>query len=155
MITNEATMNAKGKRSSALCKPVLCKTTGQVWVSAGDAGDDENVTESTISLCCTGKQKGTNGKTFCYVEDMPEHYEDIARIIRMMYPDWLEGEKRRAEERRLEEIRKLEEKRLLEEQKRIDKAKENYAKRIARYNKALNGLEEARAELLALGVTEI
>lgn len=153
IVRSKATMSAEGKRNNRNCKPVFCKTTGQVWTSAVDAGDEEGVSESTISLCCTGKQKGTNGKTFCYVEDMPEHYEDIARIIQMMYPDWIEGEKRRAEERRLEAERKLEEKRLAEEQKRIDKAKANYAKWIAKHNKTLNGLEEARAELYALGVT--
>lgn len=170
IITNESTITAEGVHSNGNCKLVMCKTTGQIWTSATDAGKANAVTEGTISLCCTGKQKGTNGKTFCYVEDMPEHYEDIARIIRMMYPDWLAAEERRAEERRLEEERQREEKRLAaerrreekrlaeeqrKEEQRIAKAKANYAKACAQYNKARDGFEKAKEELYALNAMVI
>lgn len=152
IISNESVMSAEGKRNNKNCKYVFCKTTGEVFTSAVDTGEANGVSESTISLCCTGKQKGTNGKTFCYVEDMPEHYEDIARIIRMMYPDWAAAEAKRQEEARKEEERKREEARLAKEQKRKAKAEANYAKKLARANKALEELDKRKAELDAFEI---
>ena len=146
-------MSAEGKRTNANCKPVICIDTGEVYASVADCAEKNGVTQGAISLVCLGKSKYSKGKRYCFVADMPEYYEEIAQHIREMYPAYMVYQAQQREEARLTEERKQEEKRQAEEQKRIDKAKENYAKRCAKYNKARSGYEEARAELYALGVT--
>lgn len=152
IISNKSTMDAEGKRSNANCKPVYCIDDGKVYASVMDAADEIGVHFTTLSCACLGKTKTCKGKRYCFVSDMSERYEEIAQHTREMYADYLTAEEKRQEEARLEEERKLEEKRQAEEQKRINKARENYAQRCAKYNKARDGVEKAREELIALGV---
>ena len=153
IITSESMMTAEGKATNANRKPVYNITTGDVYTGVMDAAEKLGVHFTAVSSACLGKSKTCKGYRLCFVADMPRHYEEIAKRTREMHPDWLAAEEQRAEERRLEEEHKLEQKRQAEEQKRIEKAKANYAKWIAKHNKTLSGLEEARAELFALGVT--
>lgn len=133
IITNEATLSAEGKLSNRKCKPVVCIDTGEVYTSVTDAAERNGVDASSMSWACAGKTKLCKGKRFCFVSDMVEHYEEIARHIREMYPAYMENKK----------------------QEQIDKARENYAQRCAKYDKARDGVEKAREELIALGVTEL
>ena len=153
IITNESVMTAEGKATNANRKPVYNIDTGDVYAGVMDTAEKLGVHFTAVSSACLGKTKTCKGYRLCFVADMPKHYETIAKHTREMHPDWVEGEKRRTEERRIEEEHRLERKRQAEEEKRIAKVKDNYAKEMAKYNKALNRVKNAREELLALGVT--
>lgn len=137
IISNESTMIATGTRSNGNCKPVLCIDTGVVYASVMDAAEKNGVHFTTISCACLGKAKTCQGKRYCFVADMSEHYEEIAEHIREMYDVYAKVEQERTEK------------------ERIDRAKADYAKACEQYNKSRESVENARAELLALGVTEI
>ena len=131
IISNESTMNAEGKLNNRKCKPVICIDTGEVYTSVTDAAEHNGVDVSSMSWACAGKTKLCKGKRFCFVADMSEHYEEIARHIREMYPSYIE----------------------IKKQEQINKAKEEYAQRCAKYNKARDNVVKAKEELIALGIT--
>lgn len=148
IITGTSEMTAKGNRSNRRCKPVICIDTGVVYTSVSDAAEQNGVDQSAISMVCTGKSKFSKGKRYCFVSDMSEHYEDIAKHMRTMYETYAKVE----QERKAEEERQFTEK---AKQERIERAKIKYNKACAQYNKARETFENARAELIASGATEI
>lgn len=137
IISNHSEVTAKGKLNSRKCKPVICIDTGVVYTSVTDAAMANGTTSSAISGSYTGKSKTANGKRFCLVSNMSEHYEEIAERMREMYAVYAKAEEERAEK------------------ERIEKAKAEYSQACAQYNKARESFENARAELVALGITEL
>lgn len=59
-------------------KPVYCITTGEVFASGLDAAEATGVNAVNISNVCSGKQKTSNGKQFCFVKDMQAHILEIS-----------------------------------------------------------------------------
>ena len=55
------------------CKPVLCITTGEVFLSLTDAAAMNNVTVSAMSLATSKKNKICKGKRFCLVSELSIH----------------------------------------------------------------------------------
>ena len=164
IITEEATMNAEGKRSNKNCKPVIDLKRGKKYASVADAAEKNHMAPPQMSYYCSKaywnkiKLNGkldANREYFCLVADMPKYYEIITMHINNMYPDYLAGEAKRKEEERFLEEQRKEQARLAKERKLIEKAKAEYSQACAKYDKAMETKERARAELLALGVTEI
>lgn len=137
IVSSTSEMTAKGKLNNHKCKPVICIDTGTVYTSCTDAAEQNGVHVTMISSACLGKVKSCQGKRYCFVSDMSEHYEDIAGHMRTMYEVYAKAEQERAE------------------QERIAKAKANYSKACAQYNKAKESFEKARDELYMLGITEL
>lgn len=79
--------NVQGMPRSKKAKPVICLDTGEVFASATDAANANNVTTDAISKNCLGRSKRSNGKKFCYVEDVTEHLEELTSNMQAMYDE--------------------------------------------------------------------
>lgn len=79
---NISNIKAIGNRYNGNCKPVLCITTGEVYVSLTEAAKANNTTLSNMSWVITGRMKTCKGKRFCLVADAMDHIDEIAEVIR-------------------------------------------------------------------------
>ena len=82
-ITKNSTVEANGTRSHANCKPVYCITTGKVYASALDAAEELGVSHSVLSMAAAGKLKTCKGERYCYVSQVMNHLEEIAKCSRV------------------------------------------------------------------------
>lgn len=81
IINEKATATAKGTKRNKNAKPVMCIETGEIFTSATDAGIAYGVGVDCISVNCLGKTKTCKGKHFCYLDQMPEHIDNVANYI--------------------------------------------------------------------------
>lgn len=151
IINKEATMEAIGELNSGNCKRTFCITDFTAYTSVTDAGNENNINPASISSACNGRWNTAGGKEWCFVADLPQHYDKLIRQYHNLlnYAKGLEADAavgraiREAEEKRLEEERKAEEARLEVERK----AEEERLKAIERANKArLKVIKEAEEE---------
>ena len=56
------------RRVLAQCKPVLCIETGEIYMTAVEAGKQININYKHICDCCRGRRKTTGGYHWKYVE---------------------------------------------------------------------------------------
>lgn len=80
-ITKLSNASAIGRRTNGNCKPVLCITTGQIYVSAIDAAEKIGVSPASISSAITGKSKTVKGKRYCYVSNVMQYLDEISKNI--------------------------------------------------------------------------
>jgi hypothetical protein len=60
------------------CREVRCITTNQIFFSTGEAARQLNVSQSKISVCCSGKIKSVKGLMFEYVNK--ENYDQKKKV---------------------------------------------------------------------------
>lgn len=120
IITNEATIEAEGKRNSKHCTPVtafsLKNGTIKNFSSIMDAAEDFGTHHSYISFCLNRK-KICKGYKIIRTKELPVYIGEIASIMNKSAEDARKWQKQEAE---MEEIRKAEEKRQNEIQKKKD-----------------------------------
>ena len=73
--------NAKGEVRNKNAKPVICLDTGEVFTSATDAAEANGVTIYSISMNCLGKTMRSNGKRFCYIQNVNEHLDELTTVL--------------------------------------------------------------------------
>lgn len=140
-IQEKATVNANGVHTQKTAKPVICLTTGELFASCTDAAIANNVDISSMSFCCTGRQKTSNGKKFCYIADLPSHLDELATSLQKLQKyNGLIAEQEEKE-------RKAKEKEE-ERQKAIIKLQEKKEKAQEKWNLAEKKADDAYAEFI-------
>lgn len=119
-IQKKATVEADGKHYNGNAKAVICLTNGQKFTSCVDAAKAFGVHQASMSAYCTGKVQHPKGYEFCYIEDLPLHYDKIAAALTMYGAE---------EMARAEEIKR---------QADLDEATRLYLRNMARKDKAIN-----------------
>ncbi len=82
-LQNDTIIKAEGIRTNGNCKAVFCITTGEVYSSALDASEANNLHPSAVSRLIANNGKCRNGKRFCYVSQIVEHLDEIAECNRV------------------------------------------------------------------------
>ena len=157
-VNNNSTITeVLGNRTNRLCKPVINKTTGEVYASATDAAEAIGVTVNCVSYCCLGKIKSCKGNHLSYLSRTSENVDELTAQIRILNAKIAELEEdaavgravreeqeaaRKAEEERNAAIAKAEAK--LERRRRIVAAAEE------KYMLALQRFTDAEKELADL-----
>lgn len=162
---------AIGTRTHHSCKPVINRTTGEMYASATDAAEALGVSVYTVSGCCTGKAKTCKGNKLEYVDHVSGNVNSLTAEIRILKAKLAEMEEDAAVGRAIREekeaIRKAEEKRLndIEETKQalikadekiarrtriVENAEAQYQLAVSRLMKAENEKKELTMQLLKL-----
>ena len=82
-INNGASLNnVLGHRTHHACKPVINKTTGDIYASATDAAEAIGASLDAVSLCCRGKLKTCKGNELEYVRHASENVDSMSSTIR-------------------------------------------------------------------------
>lgn len=82
-INNGAALNnVLGHRTHHACKPVINKTTGDIYASATDAAEAIGASLDSVSLCCRGKLKTCKGNELEYVQHASENVDSMSSTIR-------------------------------------------------------------------------
>lgn len=163
--------NAIGTRTSKLCKPVINKTTGEVYASALDAAEALGVFRTAISAVCRGKIKTCKGYKLEYVKHASENVDSLTAQIRALNAKIAEMEAdaavgrairekeeaaRKAEEDRLNEIStteaalEKERKRLVHREEIIKRKDAELKEAIGRHTATENKIHELELKLLKL-----
>lgn len=157
-VNNNVTINETlGHHTHHCCKPVINRTTGDIYASATDAAEMLGVDIRSVSLACLGKVKSCKGNRLEYLDRTSGNVSSLAAEIRRLYAEneQLKADakigrairekqeaKRKAEEERNAAIAKLEAK--LERRKRI-------VERVdAEYQNAVRRMMETEKELAEL-----
>lgn len=84
-INGESTItNTIGTRTHWSCKPVINKTTGEVYASAIDASEALGCCAELVSACCRGKLKTCKGYKLEYVKHASENVDSLTAQIRAL-----------------------------------------------------------------------
>ena len=75
---------AIGTRTHHSCKPVINRTTGEMYASATDAAEALGVSVYTVSGCCTGKAKTCKGNKLEYVDHVSGNVNSLTAEIRIL-----------------------------------------------------------------------
>ena len=152
-IHKEATIKAEGKRSSKLCKPVICIETGEVFSSATDAAEYMGVHFTMISSACIGKVKTCKGKHFCYLSAALENLDSVMARLREANAMEADAKKWRAQEEAKEAERIAQEQHkaaIAKAEAKVTKIAADCAKYQDKLNAAMKAYDEANSELEAL-----
>lgn len=136
---NISNIKAIGNHYNGNCKPVICITTGEIFVSLTEAAKANSTTPCNMSMVITGKTKTCKGKRFCLVADVMDHIDEIAEVIR---DKDIKAAKYDAEQERIRTKQKANE--ILEQRKA------KYLKLQHEAEQAKKLLEDAEAEVNAL-----
>ena len=160
-----------GTRTHHCCKPVINKTTGDVYASAIDAAETLGCSVELVSSCCRGKLKTCKGYKLEYVKHASENVDSLTAQIRALNAKIaeleadaaigrairkLEEEARKAEEERLNEIAatelaiEKEKKRLAHREEIIKRKEEEYYEAISRRDATETKIHELEMHLLQL-----
>lgn len=132
-VNNNVTINeALGHRAHHSCKPVINRTTGDIYASATDAAEALGVSVHSVSVACLGGSKSCKGNKLEYLDRTSGNVNSLAAEIRRLHAEnerlkadaeigrvirEEQEKKHKAEEERNATIAKLEAK--LERRKRI------------------------------------
>lgn len=157
-VNNNVTINeALGYRAHHSCKPVINRTTGDIYASATDAAEALGVSVHSVSVACLGGSKSCKGNRLEYLDKTSGNVDSLTAEIRMLRAEneqlkadaeigrvirEEQEKKRKAEEERNSTIAKLEAK--LERRKRIVERIDN------EYQNAVRRMMETEKELAEL-----
>ena len=128
-INNGASINqVLGHRTHHSCKPIINKTTGDVYASATDAAEILGCTIDAVSMCCRGKIKSCKGNELEYVKHASENVGSLTKVVRNKNA---EIEKLRAKIAEMEADAAIG-RAIREEKEAIRKAEEEYAKALSK-----------------------
>lgn len=171
IIHDKATIKANGTHTHHSCKPVINKTTGDVYASATDAAKALEVSIWSVSCACLGKIKTCKGNRLEYVKHASENVDSLAAEIRALNAKIAELEAdaavgrairekeeaaRKAEEERLNEIEateailEKERKRLVHREEIIKRKDAELKEAIGRHTATENKIHELELKLLKL-----
>ena len=129
-LSEPSVVTAYGTHTCKNHKPIFCITTFTVYASVTDAANAIGVKVSTLSHALTRKSHACQGMKFCFVSEMPTHFEEIAEA----------GRKLLSKANAYDTI--------IAERERIRKAKEDREIHKAKYEELLKAAKE-EARLLA------
>ncbi len=168
---------ALGHRTHKSCKPVINRTTGDIYASATDAAEILEVTIDAISACCRANAKNPDkpskvkGNVLEYLSKTSGNTTSLAREVRMlraqiesMKEDAAVGRalreaaeaERKAEEKRLAEIDNAElavikaREKVERRDRMVERRKADLDAAVKRYNEAICELAEAEQKLFDL-----
>ena len=162
---------AIGNRTHHSCKPVINRTTGEVYASATDAAEQLGATIDAVSMCCRGKLKSCKGnrleylnKTSGNVDSLTKEIQKLRAKIESMEEDAAVGRaireaeeaKQKAEEKRLAEIDNaklavIKAREKVERRDRmVERRKADWVAAVERHNEAARELAEKERKLFDL-----
>lgn len=163
-VNNNVTINGTlGHHTHHLCKPVINRTTGDIYASATDAAEALGVCIHAVSDTCLGKVKSCKGNKLEYLDKTSGNVDSLTAEIRKLRAEVKQlkadaevgraiREEKEKQTRAIEAakftLEKANEK--LERRKSIVERKEaEYQKAIERYSAAEKEVHEAELALLA------
>lgn len=162
-INNDAIMtDVFGRHTFPNCKPVINKTTGEIYASALDAAEALNVHHTAVSHACRGTMKTCKGFRLEYLDKTSGNVDSLASEIRRLRA---ENERLKADAsigRAIREAQEAQQKEVDNAQLVLEKAKAKferceamvirketeYQNAIDRYSAAETELHEAELNLL-------
>lgn len=161
-VNNSSTITeVLGNRTHHSCKPVINKTTGEVYASATDAAEALGITVKYVSMCCHGKLNSCKGNRLSYLSHTSENVDELTAQIRILNAKIAELEEdaavgraireeqeaaRKADEERQNAIAKAEAK--LERRRRIvAAAEEKYMLAVQRFSDAERELADLKGDV--------
>lgn len=154
-VNNNSTITeVLGNRTNRLCKPVINKTTGEVYASATDAAEAIGVTVHCVSHCCLGKTKSCKGNRLSYLSHTSENVDELTAQIRILNAKIAELEEDAAVGRAVREeqeaARKAEEERnaaIAKAEAKLERCRRIVAAAEEKYMLALQRFTDAEREL--------
>lgn len=139
-VNNGVTINeVLGYRTYSLCKPVVNKTTGEIYASVLDAADMLGCTHSLVSQACRGRVKTCKGYRLEYVDNTSGNVDSLTSEIRKLRA---ENERLKADAEIGRAIRKEQEK----QSKAIESAMIAVDKAITKFERCKATVERKEAE---------